>query len=145
MIRPSEDLLLYASMGDSHIFLADAGGARDLGARSTREARRALGSYFLGWGEETEHSLPDKCRFGVESLRGLEAVVLATDGISERSIGVPDPEETVAGCVRDTASAPAELQPLQLARAVVESALQAQSRNRAGDNVAVAALRLTAG
>jgi hypothetical protein len=138
VVRPEEGLLLYASIGDSHLFQATGAATIDLGARSSTLTRRELGSYFLGWGNETEASLADKCRVGTESLASTRAIVLATDGISERNIGQPDASAAVARCVVEASSVPAELQPLRLARAVVESALEAHVRNAAGDNVAVA-------
>jgi serine/threonine protein phosphatase PrpC len=138
VVRPEEGLLLYASIGDSHLFQARGTTTIDHGARSSRQTRRELGSYFLGWGNETEASLADKCRIGSETLASTRAIVLATDGISERNIGHPDAGAVVAQCVLEASSMPAELQPLRLARGVVESALEAHVRNAAGDNVAVA-------
>ena len=138
VVRPGEGLLLYASIGDSHLFQANGTTAIDHGARSSSQVRRELGSYFLGWGDETETSLADKCRVGTDTLASTRAIVLATDGISERNIGHPDAGAAVAQSVLEVSSAPAELRPLRLARAVVESALEAHGRNRAGDNVAVA-------
>jgi hypothetical protein len=142
VVRPEEGWLLYASMGDSHLFQTRGTAAVDLGVRSSSQSRRALGSYFLGWGNETEASLAEKCRVGAEPLASTRAVVLATDGISERNIGLPDAEAAVTRCVLEVSSKPPDLRPLQLARAVVETALEAQARNGAGDNIAVASLWL---
>jgi serine/threonine protein phosphatase PrpC len=138
VVRPAQDLLLYASIGDSHLFQASGTSAIDHGVRSSSEARRKLGSYFLGWGSETEASLADKCRIGTHSLASTRAIVLATDGISERNIGHADPCAAVAESVLEVSGIPAELQSLQLARTVVEGALEAHVRHGAGDNVAVA-------
>ena len=132
----------YASIGDSHLFQAKGTAAIDHGVRSSSQVRRELGSYFLGWGDETEASLADKCRVGTEALASTRAIVLATDGISERNIGHPDAGAAVAQCVLEVSSMPAELQPLRLARTVAESALAAHARNGAGDNVAVASFWL---
>lgn len=142
VVRPEEDRLLHASIGDSHVFQARGTTAIDHGARSSSRTRRQLGSYFLGWEAETEASLARKCRIGSDRLASTRAIVLATDGISERNIGVPDPEAAVARCVREAGSRAAEPQPVGLARALVETALEAHARNAAGDNVAVAALWL---
>ncbi|MEN8184211.1 MAG: protein phosphatase 2C domain-containing protein [Myxococcota bacterium] len=138
VVRPEQRLLLHASLGDSHLFQVGATGVVDHGARSSREARHALGSYFLGWGAETRDSLVTKCRIGADLLGDARAVVLATDGISERNIGLADPGAAVARCVREAAEEDPSLRPLRLTRRVVESALEAQARNRAGDNVGVA-------
>jgi hypothetical protein len=138
VLRPEQDLLLYASIGDSHLFQARGSSAIDHGVRSSSEARRELGSYFLGWGSETEASLAGKCRVGTDSLASTRAIVLATDGISERNIGHLDAGAAVAQSVLEVSGLPAELQPLRLARTVVDSALEAHIRNGAGDNVAVA-------
>jgi serine/threonine protein phosphatase PrpC len=136
VVRPAQGHLLYATMGDSHLFAARRDGVLDLGARSDPHTRRRLGSYFLGWGGETGDSLRGKCGIGVETLAGCRAVLLATDGLSERHVGVADPAATVASCVADAARAAPELRALEAARGLVDAALAAHARRGAGDNVA---------
>jgi serine/threonine protein phosphatase PrpC len=138
VVRPAEGRVLFASIGDSHLFLAGPGDAVDLGARATRSLRRELGSFFLGFGPESEESLSHKARIGVEPLSGTRAVLLATDGLSEGGIGVADPRAEVTSCVaRATVAAP-EVRALVAARGLVEAALDAHVRCGAGDNVAAA-------
>lgn len=142
VIRPEEQLVLHANVGDSHLFQVGEDTVTDRGVRSSSRTRRSLGSYFLGFGEETLDSLASKSRIGSDPLTGTRAIVLATDGISERNIGLADPEATVARCVREASEASADLRPLCLARSVVERALEAHARNGSGDNVAVVSLWL---
>ena len=75
---------------------------------------------------------------GVEPLDAARAVVLATDGLSERGIGVSDPAGAVAAATSQVEAAPRALRPGNLARRVCECALGAQRRQRAGDNIGVA-------
>jgi len=138
VVRPAEGRLLFATMGDSHLFAARGDGVTDHGARASPGTRRRLGSFFLGWGDETETSLRDKCAIGVEPLAGCRAVLLATDGLSERHVGVADAAETVAACVGAAARADRDLRALEAARGVVEAALAAHVRRGSGDNVASA-------
>jgi hypothetical protein len=106
--------------------------------RADPGTRRRLGWFFLGWGEETETSLRDKCVIGVEPLAGCHAVLLATDGLSERHVGVADAAGTVAACVASAARADPALRALEAARGLVEAALAAHVRRGSGDNVASA-------
>lgn len=136
--REREGWVGWASMGDSHLFhVGSSGEAVDL-------IEREDGVFFLGHPAETAESLREKCLAGVEDLDGTRALVLATDGISERGIGVEVPETTVAECAADAlrAEGGAGLRPLETARGVVEAALAAHRRQRAGDNVASAVLWL---
>ena len=114
----------------------------DLGVRASRETRRKLGSYFLGFGPETTESLSGKCLTGVQPLAGTRAVLLVTDGISERGIGVEDPRAAMADVIERAEGSPEETRPLAAARAVVEVALASHVRRDAGDNVACAVLWL---
>jgi hypothetical protein len=74
----------------------------------------------------------------VQPLSGTHAVVLVTDGLSERGIGVAEPEKAVAECAEAAARGKPDLQPLAVARGLVERALAEHRRNRSGDNVATA-------
>lgn len=128
---PGRGVLLHASVGDSHLFQVDASGVVDL-------SHRGGPATFLGQKEETPETLASHCRMGMEPLAGIRALVLASDGLSEKGIGVEDPALAVAEAVREAAGAPPALRPSALARGIGERALDAQRRQRAGDNVAVA-------
>ena len=132
LLRPGDDLLAFASLGDSHVFQLSAGEVLELG--HDRERR----SCYLGFASETAESLVDKHVAGVQPLSGTRAIVLATDGLSEHGIGVAVPEDAVAECAQEAARGKPELQPLAVARGVVERALAEHRRHRSGDNVAAA-------
>jgi serine/threonine protein phosphatase PrpC len=138
LVRPAEAHLLFATLGDSHLFAARRDGVADLGARATAQARRRFGSFFLGFGDETEASLRDKCVLGAVPLEGCRAVLLVTDGLSERHLGVDDVDAAVTGCLAQAARSKPELRALDAARGLVELALAAHARHGAGDNVASA-------
>jgi serine/threonine protein phosphatase PrpC len=132
LVLPDEDLLAFASVGDSHIFRVCPDEVVDLAAHSDR-AR-----CFLGNPADDLASLAKNSVIGVEPIANTKAVVLATDGISESGIGVDVPEFTVAECAASADSSTPELRPLELARNVAEATLAAHKRNKAGDNIAVA-------
>ena len=69
-------------------------------------------------------------------------MLLVTDGISERGIGVDAPEAAVLESVERAGRAESQLRPLEAARTAVELALAAHRRNGAGDNVASAVVWL---
>jgi hypothetical protein len=69
---------------------------------------------------------------------------LATDGLSERGIGVQDPEAAVERSLADAREAALELRPLESVRSLVNTAVTAHRRQRAGDNVAAAVVWLDA-
>ena len=78
-------------------------------------------------------------RLGTESLTGVRALVLATDGISEAGIGVDDPAASAAAAVRAGAGAEdPELRALETVRALLETGLDAHRQQKAGDNLAIA-------
>ena len=132
LLRPADDLLAFACLGDSHVFQLAAGEVLELG--HDRERR----SCYLGFASETAESLVEKQVSGVQSLAGTTAAVLVTDGLSEHGIGVAVPEDAVAECADLAARGEPELQPLAVARSVVERALAEHRRHRSGDNVAAA-------
>jgi serine/threonine protein phosphatase PrpC len=132
LVLPSEGLLAFASVGDSHIFRVCPNEVVDLGAHS--EGLRC----FLGNPANDLGTLAKKSVIGVESLANTRAVILATDGISEPGIGVDVPEFTVSECAAGADRFAPELRPLELARNVAEAALAAHQRHRAGDNIATA-------
>ena len=128
--------LLYAAVGDSHLFLAGAGGVREIAPAGERVG-------FLGVPVESAEALAPIARIGEQPLAGVRAVVLVTDGLSEVGVGVADPAAAVGDAVRRAALSLAGSPALELARGLAERALAAQRRQRSGDNVAVATLWLS--
>ena len=132
LVLPDEDLLAFASVGDSHIFRLCPREVVDLGSHS--EGRRC----FLGNPADDLTALARDSVIGIEPIADTQAVILATDGISEAGIGVDLPEFTIAECAAGVNHFALELRPLELARNVSEAALAAHRRHRAGDNIASA-------
>jgi hypothetical protein len=132
LLRPGDDWLAFASLGDSHIFQLTAGEVLELGHEDGRR------TCYLGFAAETAESLDGKYVAGAQALAGTRAMLLVTDGLSERGIGVAVPEDAVAECAEVAARGLPELRPLGAARGVVERALAEHRRHRAGDNVAAA-------
>jgi serine/threonine protein phosphatase PrpC len=132
LVLPGEDLLAFASVGDSHIFRVCPNEVVDLGTHS--EGLRC----FLGNPADDLGSLAKNSVVGVEALTNTKAVILATDGISEPGIGVDVPEFTLSECAAGADQSEPDLRPLRLARNVAEAALAAHQRHRAGDNIAAA-------
>lgn len=136
VVRPEEDALLFACIGDSLLFRVGAAGVEELAPPAEAEG------YFLGHGPESVDSLEKKCRVGSAPLADTVALVAVTDGLSERHVGVEDPPAAVAEALAAAAAARAPLRPGVLARALCERALAAHRRNPSGDNVAAAVLWL---
>jgi serine/threonine protein phosphatase PrpC len=136
-LEPQAGRLYWASIGDSHVFHA-ADGVLDLAHAHGHDHPSEGGTFFLGVTDESETSLAAKCRIGEERLAGTQALVLATDGLSERGLGVDEPEDAVGAAVQAVAELPAAERAAALARGVVEAALGAHRRRRSGDNVAAA-------
>ena len=138
LARPQEGFGLWAGIGDSHVFVVDERSAIDVLGHAQADRRAS----FLGYESLDVRSLCERSASGVVPLDGLEALVLATDGLSETGIGVVDPAEAVHRAARSVRTFAAELRPLELARSVGDVALEAHRRNRAGDNIATAAVWL---
>ncbi len=136
LIRPGEDLLAFAAVGDSLLFQATGDSVRE---RAEPGGRRKS---FLGFRRETSQSLSEKATVGAAPLGSTRAVVLVTDGLSERGVGVSKPEEAVAEALRQAAGESPDLRPLRAARSLVATAQDAHRRNRSGDNVASAVVWL---
>lgn len=136
LVRTGDDLLAFASLGDSHAFRVDGVDAVDL----ARDAGTVPA--FLGQPQETKETLWKKCVVGTCGLAPARAVLLVTDGISKRGIGVDAPEAAVLESVARAGRAESHLRPLETARTTVEAALSAHRRNGAGDNVASAVVWL---
>jgi len=134
LVRPADDRIAIGAIGDSHGFALTADGLRDLAG--DRE------SAFLGDPADTAERLHDRCVAELHPLAETRLLVLATDGLSERGIGVESPEAAIAEVAERAARERDELRPLAIARNVVEAALAAHVRNRAGDNVACAVIWL---
>jgi serine/threonine protein phosphatase PrpC len=132
LVRPDDDLLAFASAGDSHIFRVGPSEVVDLACDSERRGR------YLGNPAADLGSLRDDCVIGTETLPGVRAVALATDGISESGIGVDLPEFTIGECADVAEKAKPDLRPLEFARSVTEAALAAHRSHRSGDNIATA-------
>lgn len=132
VVRPEQDLVAFASLGDSHIFHVGPLEVVDLAYHASRR------SFFLGFPAETTWSLRDRIVAGCEPLGDTRALVLASDGLSERGIGVDHPEACVAECTARAESAAAGLRALATARGVCEQAIESQRRQKSGDNVASA-------
>ena len=130
LVRPREDLLAWASVGDSHVFRVDAAEAIELSPPGPEPVR------FLGSPSRTLETL--EIRIDSQALGATRALVLATDGLSEQGIGVDSPHGAVSAAVAHAELAKPELRALVAARHLLEQALAAHRRHRAGDNVATA-------
>jgi hypothetical protein len=136
LARPADDLLVFASLGDSHVFRVTGDTAEDLVHAATASKT------FLGEPGASPEDLREACRVGSCSLAGTRAVLLATDGISERGIGFADPARAVLQAAERAEHAPLALRALEAGRGLVEQALAVQRENRAGDNVGSAVIWL---
>jgi serine/threonine protein phosphatase PrpC len=132
LVRPGDDLLAFASAGDSHIFRVGHDEVVDLTGSPERRG------CYLGNPAADLTSLRDGVIIGTESMPDVRAVALATDGISESGIGVDLPEFTIGECADIAEKAPPDLRPLEFARSVAEAALAAHRSHRSGDNIAAA-------
>jgi serine/threonine protein phosphatase PrpC len=133
---PELGFLFSVAIGDSHLFFVEAAGVREISPAGDKVG-------FLGDAYEGPDDLAGIARVDVEPLAGVRAVVLATDGLSERGIGVASPAGAVAEAVRLAEQDRGTARGLVVARALTETALEAHRRNRSGDNVAVSALWLS--
>lgn len=129
--RPAEGLLVTASVGDSHLFIAET---KQVIERLPRQRQ----SKFLGHEPRKPSQLARDVRIEVQPLGDARALVAVTDGISERGIGVDDPREAVQTAVASAEAAAANARGSVAARALVNAALAAHRSNDAGDNIAVA-------
>lgn len=146
LVRRGESSIRFACMGDSHVFHATPEGVLDLARdRAHAAGGRGDGAAFLGFADETSDSLAGKAVIDDEPLPRTRALVLVTDGLSERGVGVDEPEEAVNEAVVAAGTTPDAAPAEALARGVVERALAAHRRRRSGDNVAVAAVWLDDG
>ena len=143
LVRPDDGILLHASVGDSHVFLANPAGGHAHVARDVAWASTGLSSCaFAGETYESSHLEPAQCVVDCAPIGETRAVLLASDGLSELRIGVSDPAAAAAAAVDHARSLEAQLQPLEACRHLTETALEAHRRNRAGDNMCAAVLWL---
>jgi serine/threonine protein phosphatase PrpC len=132
LVRPAEGVVLHASIGDSHAWCLGPAGVRDLAVPADTKP------CFLGQREVAADDLAACAAIGVAPLAGARALVLATDGLTERGIGVADPEAALRQVVAEAEGAPAERRPLEAARGLLERACAAHRALRSGDNTACA-------
>lgn len=138
LVLPEHSAILYASVGDSHLYrVAADGSVAELAATRDRKP------FFLGQGEADAETLAAHGVIGSAPLAGASALVLATDGLSERGIGVDEPAEAVRQAILAARGAAPERRPLEAARALLERACAAHRAGRSGDNVACALLLLS--
>jgi serine/threonine protein phosphatase PrpC len=138
LVRPRESLLVFASMGDSHLFTVAGEGVTDLGWASLGHSR----TYFLGYESGSREGQRERSLTGTLPLAGVEALVLATDGLSEQGIGVSDPAAAVATAVQDAQRSKPDLRPLEISKRVSQAAMAAHREQSAGDNIGCAVLWL---
>lgn len=142
LVRPGEDLLVHASVGDSHAFRVVPNGesfaAVDMGWTTTGKPT----SHFLGESYEGDRLEPRQYIVGCEPIGSTCAIVLASDGLSERGIGVEDPPAAAAEAVAHGASLDAELRPLETCKHLTEAAMSSHRTKRSGDNISAAVLYL---
>lgn len=136
LARPADDRIAVGAVGDSHAFALTADGPRDLAHAAD------VAPAFLGGPADSEESLHNRCIAATHPIATTRALLLVTDGLSEHGIGVESPEATIAEATDLAARGQPELRPLTAARSVVETALEAHLRNKAGDNVASAVIWL---
>ncbi|MGH0029785.1 MAG: protein phosphatase 2C domain-containing protein [Myxococcota bacterium] len=138
LLRPRDGWLAALSVGDSHAFLAGRDRVRELaplGAESVYLGDPALGRERIEDGVRVELARLDA---GEDAC----ALVLATDGLSEKGIGVRDPAGAVQLAVLEGAATQPDLRPLHAARGLVQRAIAAHRDHRSGDNAAAAVLWL---
>lgn len=139
LVRPADDLLLSICVGDSHLFAIEGDAALEIG----RPDPAWRFTPFLGYEQATRESLERFTTVETRRLAGLRALVLATDGLSEQGIGVPEPARDVYRIAAwAELESPAGRRPVDVCRAVTETALESHRRHRSGDNIACSVLWL---
>ncbi len=138
LIRPLESFCAWACMGDSHLFVADEAGIYERGWPHLQRDR----CYFLGYEASSREALARRAVIGSQRLDTTRAVVLATDGLSEKGIGIEDPAASIAEALRASEASRLPDRPLELIERVAEAAMAAQRRQQAGDNIACSLLDL---
>jgi serine/threonine protein phosphatase PrpC len=132
LARIGTDTLFHVSVGDSHIFVTRDEAMVDLGWGATMSEPAT----YLGRPTSNKHR--ERRSLGCQSLAGVRAVVLATDGFSEKGIGFADPDAELRLIQSRTLVESTPLRAIETCRAVAESSIGEQRRNRAGDNLGCA-------
>jgi serine/threonine protein phosphatase PrpC len=131
LVRPRERWWSALLVGDSHVFTVDGARAREWAPASPDEV------VFVGDARLDRAAIERGVRCALE--QGVpDAILLASDGLSEAGIGVTQPARAVAESATAARTAIGDLRPLAAARGLAERALEAQRQNDAGDNVATA-------
>lgn len=127
LARPAEKLLIATSVGDSHLFVASPAAVREILPRPRK---------LTVFGHETWSASQAErmARFDVCPLDDLDVLVAASDGLSEKGIGVADPLVTVTEIITTARSANGN-RAASAARAIVDAALAAHVAQNAGDNI----------
>ena len=133
-LQPAGGKLLVLAAGDSHVFAYGGKQVREVCPMPAGARPCYLGDPSLDRGHLQAGARADV----ISGYVG--AVLLSTDGLSEPGIGVDNPVASAAHAMRVGRSADGDLKPLSAARSLAAEALNAQRRNRAGDNVGVACL-----
>ena len=68
-------------------------------------------TYYLGYEAATHEGMKNTFACGSTPLSSLQAVMLATDGLSEPGIGFPDPQAAVHQAATETADSDVENRP----------------------------------
>ncbi len=132
LARPGEDLLLHASVGDSHIFRTREDTPVDLGWAARHDESPA----YLGHPKTPQREA--KRTIGCEPLAGTRSLVLVSDGFSESGIGHRCPEAKLHAIQSHSLTCDDPLRPIETCRGVAESTISIQRKNRAGDNLCCA-------
>lgn len=133
--------LFVAGIGDSHAFAVIGDEARDL----AHPPEPCPPRFWPGSESLTQDQLAERIVATSVEAAGLRCVVLATDGISERHVGLADPAGATVEVARRARSSHPPLRALDTARSLIERAQAAHRDNPSGDNVGVATLWLEDG
>jgi len=131
LARSAEKLLVATSIGDSHLFVATPDATSEILQRPRKIT-------VLGHERWTPSQTERMARFDVRPLGAFDVLVAASDGLSEKGIGVTDPLAVVGGIVTAARGAARGERAQRVARDVVDAALAAHQANRAGDNASAA-------
>lgn len=131
LARPREGLLVAASIGDTHLFVATPDAVREMLPKPRK-------FHVLGQAHWSASKLEQIARFEVQPLAGVEALIAATDGLSEPGIGVADPHAAVRTAIDAARTLPLARRAQATARAIVDAALAAHVAQQAGDNIGAA-------
>jgi len=140
LLRTDAQRLYIASVGDSHIFRVLGAAGEDL----AEPGRPCPPRCFLGSESLSEDALAEVAVADEAALSGVRALVLASDGLSEKGVGVADPAAAVGEAVAAGSAAAPHLRALETARAVAERSNAAHRDNPSGDNIGVAVMWLDA-